>query len=68
MNEESKCTKALFDVITEIRGSKRRPDSEKIVSAVTRKLGLEAIEVKRHLDILIESGAKANKPKAKVRS
>ena len=65
MNEESKCAKAVLDVTTEIRSSKRRPDSEKIVSTVARKLGLGAIEVKRNLDFLIESGAIINKPTAK---
>ena len=65
MNEESKCSNSILDVITEIRSSKRRPDTEKIVSTVSRKLGLEAIEVKRNLDFLIESGAIVNKPTAK---
>ena len=39
--------------------------SMKFVSLVTLKVGLDAIEVQRNLDFLVEIGAVVNKPTAK---
>ena len=65
MNEESICSKGILTAITELRALKRLPDSEKFVSVVTRKVGLDAIGAPGNLDFLLESGAVVNKRAAK---